>query len=650
MGKLKRNRNNRKARVNPLGNKPTEISAADQKDESTRKSKILPLIKNLTSTTPNDKSMALGALTVICEDSRMRKLCLKEKMVQIIMELCLNDSSDEIVVESFGLLRNIAIEEGYDVITYYWRQNIWAAIEAGLTKVQTSFKFLLDRQNLPNDTKLAKKVDEKAKVQLLYDFTENLVSMVIVLASGLEEIYELIFTKIDPVLDLVLDLLNWQSSNSQSNFSLKLHNSLLDFIYEFSTESLEFIGKLQQSAKFDINKLTPGIETNLLGLGYIEGIKYQIYESSSSNNHGEKQQFITQTLKNLGAIIMKINMENLKSIFTPTDNASEPIQKQQSQPQQTNEKPQDIDQQISGDTPEKAQAKNDVQLLEICIDLFTSIWEFLAYDNSEPLVLSPELVQVIFKSIYPILSDLIQFDISNNQVLQLSNKILVCFNNLSWLMISCESTPTEWFEIATKLWDLSIEISSSPSASKQLEFQKNCLNVCWASIKALGPSINNFNPEMINGLIVKCNDLSKEKELENYDFILSAVGFLGSTAQIISNIELTRLISEFLLSLMNEFTSPEFVSSSSEDKSRAFEIVIESLDLFYDIFGDGEYEYDYPVFVQGDYVNKLKALEGQVKEMYKKIDKNKNKELKSRVEDSWQNMIRFIQYKESERN
>lgn len=651
MGKLKRNRNNRKARVNPLGEK--KVGKEDQRDENTRKSKILPLINNLKSSVPNEKSMALGALTVICEDARMRKLCLREKLVPLIMEQCLNDSNDEIVVEAFGLLRNLGIEEGYDVITYYWRQNIWVALEAGLNKIEKSFKFLAENKALPdNNAGLAKKVDEKAKIQLLYDFTENILSMVLVLAGGSDSLYDNVFQRIDPVLRFVIDLINWNTPNIKT--SLKLHNTLLEFIYEFSTESFEFIEKLNVFGNFNVQLLTAGPEKNLLGRGYVEGIKYQIYESEQNVPSSEKKEQVFKTLTNISHILADVDLNSIKTNFATPDNANDPITKP-IEAGSGEEKMQDIDQQISGDTPEKTQAKDDIQLLEVSIDLFTSIWEFLAtIEGLQPVTLGDDLVNVIFKGVYPILSELIQFDIRNNHILQLSNKILICFNNLCWLMLSSETIPSEWFEISTKLWELAIQISTN---TQSLQVLKNCLNVCWAIIKTIGPAIN-LSPEMINGLIAKCNGMDVARgegkdALDHFEFILSSVGFLGSSAQVISNIEITKNISDFLLSLINGFTSKEFIDGttiiSTEDKTKAYEVVIESLDLFYDIFGDAEYPYDLPVFVQGDYLSKLRALEPQVKDMYKKIDKNKFKELKSRGEETWNNMNRFIEYKASER-
>lgn len=647
MGKLKRNRNNRKARTNPLGEKV--VGKDESKDEKTRQSKIVPLINNLSSNIPNDKSMALGALTVICEDERMRKLCLKEKLVQKLMEQCLNDDNDEIVVEAFGLLRNLGIEEGYDVITYYWRQNIWASIEAGLGKIETSFKYLAEFKALPEGKK---KVDEKAKAQLLYDFTENIISLIVVIASGSDELYDNVFAKIDPVLKLVVDLINWNSPTLRT--TLKLHNTLLDFVYEFSTESSEFIQKLVQLPEFDSEKLTVQTSTNRLGKGYVEGIKYQVYESLGLQL-GDKQTVIAEILTNLSNNITSINLDEFKTVFA-TDNAIEPIQKQE-QPQ-SNEPLQNIDQQISGDSKEKTQAKDDIQLLETSLDIFTSIWEFLSINEADPqtpVSLSDDLSKILFKLCFPLFVELLQFDQANANVLQLTDKILVCFNNFCWLLLSCQNISTEWFELSLKLWDLVISVSTG-AQSQNLYTQKNCLNVCWAVIKTVGPAIGDrLNQGMLTGLTEKCNELIQSSngtgELE-LEFVLSCVGVVGSSAPLISDVEMTRNISQFLIQLVDSFSSKDYINgpASLEDKAKANEIVIQCLDLIYEIFGDAEYPYDYPVFVEGGYLSKLQKVEPQVKEMYKKVDKNKLGDLKARLEETWRNLNLFIQYKKSERN
>lgn len=646
MGKLKRSRNNRKVRLNPLGDRKPS-GKDDTNDDMTRKSKIVPLINSLKSSVANEKSMALGALTVICEDLRMRKICLKERLVPTIMEQCLRDGNDEIVVEALGLLRNLAIEEGYDIITYLWRQDIWAMLETGLARVATSYKYLAE-EKAPADANtvgLAKKVDDKAKVQLLYDFTENIISMVVVLASGSEDLYDQVLRRIDPALTLVLELLQWNSPLVRT--SLKLHNTLLDFLYEFSTELRSFLEKLSQSDVFQSLQLLFGPEKNRLGRGYIEGITYQIYETSAIEvaEGTVSQRPVCERLEGLVNIMRGIDLFHLRQSLGATDNAAHPLQASEQKP--SLDKPENIDQQISGDTPQKVQAKDDLQLLEMAIDIFTSAWEFLANGPVER-TLSDDTVEIITKTIYPSLVELLKFDTAHKGVLQLTNKILVCFNNMAWLMVTREPIPSVWFELSLKMWDVVVALSRQ---LETLETQKNCLNVFWAVAKAVGPAVGPLiTTEMVDGLVAKC--MAQDHSLHSFEFILAALGFLGTAAPRLSNVAVIKSISDFMLSLMDGFTSSEFVANAqihSEQSSNAIEIVVESLDLFFDIFADAEYAYDLPIFVEGEYLGKLRKLEPQVKEMYKKIDKKKEPHVKATAEDAWQNLTRFIQYKESER-
>lgn len=652
MGKLKRGRKNQKARVNPIANNSKKnFDKQEIKDENTRNSKILPLINNLKSSVPNDKTMALGAITVLCEDERMRKLLLKEKLVLIIMEQCLNDSNDEIVVESFGLLRNIGIEEGYEVTKFYWRSNIWTAIEAALKKIETSFKFLEESKSLPlaateDDEKKAqgKKTSDKSKEQLLFDFTENILSLIVVMASGSEDLYDNVFQKIDPVLKLVVDLINWNIPTMKT--TVKLFNSLLDFIYEFASESTEFVQNLHENSQFDLHRLieylaSPAQSKNTLGKVYIEGIKFHLYEAL--NQADNKDAASTEILNNLISCITTINLDSLKKNLSVIDNAKEPIQKK------APEEIKDIDQQIGGDTPETAQAKVDVQTLEIAIDLITSIWEYIAFNEAnpqDPVTLSTDLIQVILQLAYPSLIELLKFEMQNKEALELLDKIIVCLNNMCWLFLSSENIPVEWYSDALQLWDLIVNISSNKD---NLLIQKDCLSICWGITKTLGGEIKSkVNYSMIESLISRCDDLTKhdptEDNARSLEFFLCAVGFLGSLAPVIDNTEVTSHISQFLLS------STELFATNQTDEPKANEIPIECLNLIYQIFGDMSYSYDYEIYVKNNYHEKLQALEPSIKLMYKKIDKNRYPHLKIRAEETWATLGRFIQYKQSERD
>ncbi|KAK6453769.1 uncharacterized protein RJT20DRAFT_100041 [Scheffersomyces xylosifermentans] len=639
MGKLKKGRKNQKARLNPLGKNPNTDNKTDKRDENTRQSKILPLINKLKSTVPNDKSMALGAITVLCEDARMRTLLLKEKLITIIMEQCLNDSNDEIIVESFGLLRNLGIEEGYDVLKFCWRSNIWTAIEASINKIQTSYKFLIENGQTSNSK------NDKSKVQLLYDFTENILSLIVVLASGSNDLYESIYSKIDPVLKFVTDLLTYEiSSNGGYRISTKLFNALLEFIYEFSTESEDFIKKLNLDFAFNFGNLIEYVNSkpshfNNLTKIYVEGIKFNNLEILDHGNN--KYQVSNEILTNIYDLIITTDLEELKTKLNTVknpDNTNQPIQKDA----------QTLEQDLSKDQDIALQSKLELTTLEVALDLITSILEYLSINETnieEPISLPPTTLDVLLNKIFPSLVELNKFELYNGAILSLGEKILVALNNFTWLLISNESIPVEWYEKCLQLWDLIIKSTNT----EDIVLQKNCLNVLWAITKTLGPEVSQkVQPQMVDELIAKCEiiikkeDTIEDAELELY---LSIVGFLGNIGLVIGDTAITSKISEFLVTSIELF----YKSNNSSSSPLTTEIILECLNLIYELFGDKDFDYDYEIFVQQNYLQKLSEIEPKIKEVYKKIDKNKSPQLKLKAEETWTNLGRFIQYKQSER-
>ncbi|ODV80292.1 uncharacterized protein CANTADRAFT_25930 [Suhomyces tanzawaensis NRRL Y-17324] len=615
MGKLKR-RKNQKARVNPLSRTPGSGPALQdpKKDETTRQTKIIPLLNKLKSSPPNEKSMALGAITVLCEDERMRKMLLKEKLVVTIFESCLTDNNDEIVVESFGLIRNIGIEEGLDVLKHFWRLDLWKHITDGLNKIQTSYKHVIT--NGPGK--------DKSKVQLLYDFTENILSLVMVLAGGSNDLYDSIFHQIDPILSLVFDLIsNQRNEKSSLRITTKLFNSLLEFIYEFSTESDEFIAKLNQES-FELGPIIEHVEShpnqyNELTLTYVEGLKFN-YGGSNGYQLGES------ILNNIYQILSNINLQDLASHIKLANSIP------------TKDKTMDD---ITKEGNATLHSKTQLSTLEVSLDLITSILEFLSVNEEtalegEPIQLPPSLVDTLLNKTYPILTELFKFELANQYMLMLTNKILVSLNNLVWLILSTENLPVEWFEKSNEIWTMILQTSF-----EALDLQKISLNILWGIAKCLGPEVPK-NEAMITSLVTKGQELkSAEIKDEAIDVYQSLVGLLGTLAVVVDNTALTAQISQFLFESIDTFKT--FANPL------ATEIVIESFNQIYDIFGDKDFAYDTEIFVQLNYLSKLRQLEPEMKALYKKIDKNKYGQLKLRAEEVWINLGRFIQYKESER-
>lgn len=636
MGKLKKGRRNQKKRLNPLAREGGLVSKQEAKEENMRQTKIVPLISKLSSSAPNDRSVALSAITVLAEDTGMRKLLLKEKLVATVMEQTLNDSNDELVVESFGLLRNLTIEEGHDVAKFLWRSNIWAAIDSGLAKIEQSYNYLLTDP---------KKLDKK-RTYLLYDFIENVLSLIVLIASCSEELYNNVIAKMDKVVPLAVQLLHWNLANPRTD---KVFNSVLDFLYEFASDSTDFVISLANLPSFSLQKVVgasqlPAHESNKLGRIYAQGLCFHFLEVKGDDS-SNKEQSCADILRSVFSTITAIDLQQLSQALAVTDNANEPIKKSE-----TEKKPQDIDVPFGGVPPEKVAARANLQAIDISIDLYSSICEFLALnteDPLEPVALSADMISLLLDLAHPTCLHLLSFDEEHDHVLHLTSKVLIAINNLCWLLLSNENVPVQWYNKIPELW-LAIETVSS---TDNLECQKLSLGILWALCKFVGPEIRDkVTIDNVRGLLAKCSHLTStlpqsEDQVESLELLISAVGFLGSVAQVIGNVEITRQISEFLFDEIVHFLQPQ----NNMKDPKAIEIPLECLNLIYDIFGDAEFEYDLPVFVEGNYLAKLEEVEPAMKACFKQIDKKKQPELKVRAEAVWTTLGRFIEYKRSER-
>lgn len=632
MGKLKRGRKNKKSRLNPLkrnGSESKSGGVGGGKEEMIRESKVLPLISQLSSKIPNEKAIALSSIAVIIEDSHMRKLFLKEKLIATVMEQCLNDTNDEIVVEAFGLIRNIAIDEGEGAIIHLWRSNIWASIEAALAKIQHSFKYLAENNTQKNS-------NHKSKVALLYSFTENLISLIIVIAGGSEEMYDKIFEKLGPITEFVLELIyNQVDSQAKFKVSTKLFNSCLEFIYEFSQESLPFVQNLINNEKFNLNQLVQytNNQNNKLSMIYTEGIKFNYSDVLSQGSN--QNEIASEILSKLCDLISDIDLEEFKRDLNNSE--EEPIKK-------SNESNQIIDS-INADTKMQASVTN-LTCIEVALDLFTSTFEYLSENESDSRIrLSDELIDILMNKVSPVLVALLKFELENEGLTSLSTKLLRAINNLVWLMLSNESLPVAWYDICVYLWNT---LPNSFGIKNNLEEKALPSTVCWGLAKSLGAAITDLEGtsillQQIENIMqypqIIENQTDEEEKEELLGENLPLIGLYGCFSPVLDSHNASN-IGKYLFYFLGLYSSANPICN---------ELVVESLNSIYDLFGDKDIVYDEQVFVQENYLQQLIDFEPKMKSMFKKIDKKKYGFLKAKAEEAWMNLGRFIQYKKSER-
>lgn len=143
MGKSKpRTRDRARHRDNPAG-KPVK-PPSDPELAAIREQRILPILKDLQSADLKTRSAAAGAISNIVEDTKCRKLLLREQIVRILFEQTLADSNLEARSAGWGILRNLTLEEEADFCIHLYRQDVLTAID-GVVKTVHPFQIPFKR-------------------------------------------------------------------------------------------------------------------------------------------------------------------------------------------------------------------------------------------------------------------------------------------------------------------------------------------------------------------------------------------------------------------------------------------------------------------------------------------------------------------------
>lgn len=102
---------------------------ADPELAALRESKILPIINDLKSADPKSRSTAASVISSIIQDTKCRKLLLREQIVYTVLTQTLTDAALESRAAGWGILQVLAQEEEADFCVHLYRQDVLTAIE-----------------------------------------------------------------------------------------------------------------------------------------------------------------------------------------------------------------------------------------------------------------------------------------------------------------------------------------------------------------------------------------------------------------------------------------------------------------------------------------------------------------------------------------
>ncbi|KAK8932054.1 putative ARM-like repeat-containing protein [Metarhizium anisopliae] len=126
MGKSRRNRAGTSQRRDPLA-KPVK-APSDPELAALREAKIIPVINDLQNPDPKSRSAAAVAVANIIQDTKCRKLLLREQIVHIILTQTLTDAALQSRAAGWCILQGLVLEEEDDFCVHLFRSDILPAI------------------------------------------------------------------------------------------------------------------------------------------------------------------------------------------------------------------------------------------------------------------------------------------------------------------------------------------------------------------------------------------------------------------------------------------------------------------------------------------------------------------------------------------
>lgn len=617
MGKSKKRSRASCARLNPVSGGGRH----DAKDNALVNKKLQPLLIKLQSIVPNDRAMALGSISVLCEDPYMRKSLLKQKLANIILTKLLTDDNTDIVVESFGLLRNLCLEEGYDLSTYLWRSDIWASVNQGFDRLLESLDALLKKEEQGSDAGNRAATESK---RLLFDYADNLLSLVVALANGSDEILKQILNgdKINRVFDVITQLLKY----GLTKLPLAVVNTILDLLYDFSSESFEFIDAVESNDTLSefvkgLPQLMNNASFNELTKVLIQGIHLQFSDMNITYEQAN------ETIHIVCRCIENIDLKQVQTDLSSLPNDEELVRTQDSQ----------VAQKIKDYLKARSSGMMKLQSVEIAIDLITATTEIVASLYEEQKTMFPEsLLETLTVFLPRIFQHLGQ---------DFSSRILIAWNNLLWLYLTLEinflQLPNEPHKY---LWEF---ISALPDTDLALKMGK--LSVMWAILKTITSQSETIewlsffklqnNENFVKSIIESYEKDINNKEMAQEDLIQLGQRYCGvlttySTFQ--GQTEMNDLIGKFILKQLCSKDVPQY-------------LLVEFTNSLFEIYSDGNFDYNQPVFVKNGFLDILeKQVAPNLKARFKLVDRNKDTQLKEKCNECFTTLDSFIQYKKNE--
>ncbi|KAG5362844.1 Synchronized import protein 1 [Yarrowia sp. B02] len=634
MAKIKRKAKHTK-RDNPIARKASQAAKDDRKDENTRTTKILPLLEKLNGGKPADKCTAIGMITAMVEDPKLRQMLLKESLIQTVIDKLLPDASEEVVMESYGLLRNIVLEEGYDVAVFMFRKNVIKIASDSLEKIVATC------QNIANGSQQIPKGDQ---FTLLCEFAENILSLLTNMGVTSDDIFDAI--AVSPAgVQAVAALLELRKTKAELNpkFPPAVLSAAFEYLYTFSESNPDFYKTIPFDYKTYLEDTTLPIAAQV----FVWGLHYNICVESQGLGSKARDASLSKILSRLIIIF------NSNSAFADLQ-AKQDAGSKDGTVVATDKKDMDA-----------IEARSTVNALQVILELITDISEQVTWSGvtEEPEDVDEDMevdipqdidfghgdkngaegaaatstINLLLNEASAVIEKALTYP-------PLESRAMAALNNLAWTMASHEPTKDseQWQGAAQQLWTNVFPMLEKYEGELAIDSLTSAVGVLWAVAAALDSKIDSLTVAQSDFILAQIERVTKATETltadEIADYHQRAVALVGLLAMATGktgsqeSIALVEKVGEYLLQLLEAL--PETQN----------QVALQAVDKIFDIFGD-KYPYDEPVFVNKGYLKRLEPLLPKVRHMAKKINKKQNPSLREDADAASQNLMRFIKYK-----
>ncbi|KAF9082634.1 hypothetical protein BGX23_012266 [Mortierella sp. AD031] len=698
MGKVKNNNKKKQTRHNATGMQTTaEIDEAERL-QAVPMETILPLIAKLSSPDANERAWAAaGASNLLMHDAATRRLMLSKNLIGALIER-LTDSVHEVVVEALGALRNLTVVGGDEIISEMYNKNVLTPVAALIAPLGTMIDTML------SGTAATSQEQEKRKT--VWDWAENIISVIWAMAENSEKALKFV-NKLDIIPFLMSFLSNVAKippkvivAAAQCLYTLTDDNPDCRVVF---VKNPNYIQPLKNILGLNVNAeeellikaLAAGIVINLRTiispkasendfsdihsavLPVLSGsLSYDLQKASADAAaaaqvvNAQKQEVdlskpnqpATTEEQTLALIetrlqTLQLALELIANICTES---VEGVDHEDDQEEEWKDDAADDDE-MEGD--EDMEEMEDAEKKDNDLDENTlREMEQLATASEEtPMDLSGHpIINILINTVFPALINLgtptpLSFPeqevptpktvapLITSQLATTHLRAIEALNN--FLLTMADAVPGKWwykhrkadaeqcwvwlFQQAGTVAGKGVQVGAEEKGQEMrgaiLDAIVGCLWTLARGLDANVPLSDFHIPALMGAYASTTSDSMRVK----------AIGCLGVIARRQGAIEANKAIGEFLINLLKNKPSTD--------------ACVEALNAIYDVYADAEFDYDLPVYVQGNFNQELKGMVKMVKFMVRNIDRRKDRDLRNRADEASMNLVEFVKYKEKER-